>query len=211
MTTLEELAQAIELGHPNETEELVRKALEEGTDPVELVEEVMVPAMRVVGEKYKEQQVDIPGILSSARSVQKGFEAVKEVKADYQTKEHGTIILGTIEGDLHDVGKNLVAMMFRGAGFKVIDLGVDISEKQFLRAVKENPDVSIVCISSLLSTTNKEMKQVVKALRKNDPKHRYKIMVGGGAVTRELAELIGGDGYTDNCVDAAEMARIFIL
>ena len=188
MTTLEELAQAIELGHPNETEELVRKALEEGTDPVELVEEVMVPAMRVVGEKYKEQQVDIPGILSSARSVQKGFEAVKEVKADYQTKEHGTIILGTIEGDLHDVGKNLVAMMFRGAGFKVIDLGVDISEKQFLRAVKENPDVSIVCISSLLSTTNKEMKQVVKALRKNDPKHRYKIMVGGGAVTRELAE-----------------------
>ena len=81
---------------------------------------------------YKEQQVDIPGILSSARSVQKGFEAVKEVKADYQTKEHGTIILGTIEGDLHDVGKNLVAMMFRGAGFKVIDLGVDISEKQFI-------------------------------------------------------------------------------
>ena len=177
MTTLEELAQAIELGHPNETEELVRKALEEGTDPVELVEEVMVPAMRVVGEKYKEQQVDIPGILSSARSMQKG----------------------------------LVAMMFRGAGFKVIDLGVDISEKQFLRAVKENPDVSIVCISSLLSTTNKEMKQVVKALRKNDPKHRYKIMVGGGAVTRELAEKIGADGYTDNCVDAAEMARKFIL
>ena len=109
MTTLEELAQAIELGHPNETEELVRKALEEGTDPVELVEEVMVPAMRVVGEKYKEQQVDIPGILSSARSVQKGFEAVKEVKTDYQSKEYGTIILGTIEGDLHDVGKNLVA------------------------------------------------------------------------------------------------------
>ena len=143
--------------------------------------------------------------------MQKGFEAVKEVKADYQTKEHGTIILGTIEGDLHDVGKNLVAMMFRGAGFKVIDLGVDISEKQFLRAVKENPDVSIVCISSLLSTTNKEMKQVVKALRKNDPKHRYKIMVGGGAVTRELAEKIGADGYTDNCVDAAEMARKFIL
>lgn len=101
--------------------------------------------------------------------------------------------------------------MFRGAGFKVIDLGVDISEKQFLRAVKENPDVSIVCISSLLSTTNKEMKQVVKALRKNDPKHRYKIMVGGGAVTRELAEKIGADGYTDNCVDAAEMARKFIL
>lgn len=166
MTVLEKLTLAIEQGHPNETEELVRKALEEGVDPVVLVEDVMVPVMREVGEKYKKQQVDIPGILSSARSVQKGFQVVKELKADYNPTESGTIILGTIEGDLHDVGKNLVAMMFRGAGFKVIDLGVDISEKQFLRAVKENPDVSIVCISSLLSTTLHELKQVVKALRK---------------------------------------------
>ena len=171
----------------------------------------MVQVMREVGEKYKKQQVDIPGILSSARSVQKGFQVVKELKADYNPTESGTIILGTIEGDLHDVGKNLVAMMFRGAGFKVIDLGVDISEKQFLRAVKENPDVSIVCISSLLSTTLHELKQVVKALRKNYPKHTYKIMIGGGAVSKELAEQMGADGYTDNCVDAAEMAKKFVL
>ena len=211
MTILEKLTLAIEQGHPNETEELVRKALEEDIDPVVLVEDVMVPVMREVGEKYKEQQVDIPGILSAARSVQKGFQIVKELKADYNPTESGTIILGTIEGDLHDVGKNLVAMMFRGAGFKVIDLGVDISEKQFLRAVKENPDVSIVCISSLLSTTLHELKQVVKALRKNDPKHKYKIMIGGGAVTKEIAEQIGADGYTDNCVDAAEMAKKFVL
>lgn len=211
MTVLEKLTLAIEQGHPNETEELVRKALEEGVDPVVLVEDVMVPVMREVGEKYKEQQVDIPGILSSARSVQKGFQVVKELKADYNPTESGTIILGTIEGDLHDVGKNLVAMMFRGAGFKVIDLGVDISEKQFLRAVKENPEVSIVCISSLLSTTLHELKQVVKALRKNDPKHTYKIMIGGGAVSKELAEQMGADGYTDNCVDAAEMAKKFVL
>ena len=211
MTILEKLTLAIEQGHPNETEELVRNALEDGIDPVVLVEEVMVPAMRKVGEKYKNQQVDIPGILSAARSVQKGFRIVKELKADYSEKECGTIILGTIEGDLHDVGKNLVAMMFRGAGFNVIDLGVDVSEKQFLRAVKENPEVSIVCISSLLSTTLQEMKQVVKALRKNDPKHKYKIMIGGGAVTKELAEKIGADGYTDNCVDAAEMAKKFVL
>ena len=211
MTVLEKLTLAIEQGHPNETEELVRKALEEGVDPVVLVEDVMVPVMREVGEKYKKQQVDIPGILSSARSVQKGFQVVKELKADYNPTESGTIILGTIEGDLHDVGKNLVAMMFRGAGFKVIDLGVDISEKQFLRAVKENPDVSIVCISSLLSTTLHELKQVVKALRKNYPKHTYKIMIGGGAVSKELAEQMGADGYTDNCVDAAEMAKKFVL
>lgn len=105
MTVLEKLTLAIEQGHPNETEELVRKALEEGVDPVVLVEDVMVPVMREVGEKYKKQQVDIPGILSSARSVQKGFQVVKELKADYNPTESGTIILGTIEGDLHDVGK----------------------------------------------------------------------------------------------------------
>lgn len=211
MTTLEMLTQAIEQGHPNETEELVRLALEEGTDPVVLVENVMVPAMREVGEKYRDQKVDIPGILSSARSVQKGFQVVKEIRSGYSKKECGTIILGTVEGDLHDVGKNLVAMMFRGAGFQVIDLGVDVTEKQFLRAVRENPEVSIVCVSALLSTTLKEMKQVVKALRKNDPKHTYKIMVGGGAVSEKLAEEMGADGYTDNCVDAAEMAKKFIL
>ncbi len=211
MDTLEKLTQAIERGHPNETEELVKKALEEGAVPVTLVEGVMVPVMRKVGEKYKNQETDIPGILASARSVQKGFRVLKEMKEDYNEEACGTIILGTIEGDLHDVGKNLVAMMFRGAGFRVIDLGVDVSEKQFLRAVKENPEVSIVCISSLLSTTFQEMRQVVKALRKNDPKHKYKIMIGGGAVTKELAEEMGADGYTDNCVDAAEMAKRFVL
>ena len=105
----------------------------------------------------------------------------------------GTIILGTVEGDLHDVGKNLVALMFRSAGFKVIDLGVDISEKQFLKAVKENPDASIVCISSLLTTALPEMQQVVKSLRKHDPKHKLKIMVGGGAVTEELAKQFRAD------------------
>lgn len=211
MTILEELTQTVEQGHPNETEQLIRRALEEGADPVALVEGAMVPAMREVGERYRREEVDIPGILSAARCVQKGFAAIKEMRQDYAQKECGTIILGTIEGDLHDVGKNLVAMMFRGAGFKVIDLGVDVSEKHFLRAVRQNPDVSIVCVSSLLSTTLPEMRQVVKALRKNDPRHKYKIMVGGGAVTGSLAEEMGADGYTDNCVDAAEMAKKFIL
>ena len=101
--------------------------------------------------------------------------------------------------------------MFRSAGFRVVDLGVDISEKKFLKAVAETPDVSIVCISSLLSTTLPEMKQTVKALRRNDPKKRYRIMVGGGAVTRQAAEQMGADAYTENCVEAAEVAKTFIV
>lgn len=123
----------------------------------------------------------------------------------------GTVILGTVEGDLHDVGKNLVAIMFRSAGFKVIDLGVDIPEKQFLKAVRDNPEVSIVCISSLLTTSIPEMQQVVKSLRRHDKEHRLKIMVGGGAVTQEFADTIGADAYTETAVDAAEKAKTFII
>lgn len=210
MTLLDELCMAIEEGHPNDTVQLVTKLLEEGIEPVCIVEEAIVPTMQKIGENYNRGELDIPHILTAARSVQKGFETIRELRKDYQEQERGTIILGTVEGDLHDVGKNLVAMMLRGVGFRVIDLGVDVSEQQFLRAIKEHADVSIVCVSSLLSTSLPDMKRVVKGLRKKDPKRRYKIMVGGGAVTRELAASIGADGYTENCVEAVEMAKQFM-
>lgn len=211
MALLEELRRAIEEGHPRETESLTEQALDEQMDSMRIVEEAMMPAMRNVGEHYKNEEADILRILAAARSVRKGYELIEKRDASFCRKNIGTIILGTVEGDLHDVGKNLVALMFRSAGFKVIDLGVDISEKQFLRAVAETPDVSIVCISSLLSTALPEMKQVVKALRRNDPEGKYKIMVGGGAVTRAMAENMGADAYTENCVEAAEVAKTFII
>ena len=116
-----------------------------------------------------------------------------------------------MEGDLHDVGKNLVAIMFRSAGFQVIDLGVDVSEKQFLRAVKENPDVSIVCLSSLLTTSMGAMRQVVRALRETKDRQMLKIMVGGGSVTREFADEIGADAYSETAVEAAELAKTFLI
>ena len=139
------------------------------------------------------------------------FELLEEQDSQFGRRNIGTVILGTVEGDLHDVGKNLVAIMFRSAGFKVIDLGVDISEKQFLRAVKQNPDVSIVCISSLLSTSIPEMEQVVKSLKRSSSKHKFKIMVGGGAVTEQLAKNMGADAYTENCIEAVEVAKTFIV
>ncbi len=211
MEVLEELRRAVEEGHPGETEQLVQEALAQGIEPMRMMEEAMMPAMRTVGENYKNQEADILRILAAARSIRKGFELLEAQGGDLSQEKIGTVILGTVEGDLHDVGKNLVAIMFRSAGFRVIDLGVDISEKQFLRAVRETPDVSIVCISSLLSTTLPEMEQVVKSLRRNDPERKYKIMVGGGAVTRQLAEHMGADAYTENCVEAAEVARTFIV
>lgn len=210
-TTLDELRQAIEEGHPRDALALVSRALDEHIPPARLVDEAMVPAMRTVGEYYKNNDADIPRILAAARSVRKGFEILEQRYGSMEDRSIGTVILGTVEGDLHDVGKNLVAIMFRSAGFRVIDLGVDISEKMFLKAVRDNPDVSIVCISSLLTTSIPEMQQVVKSLRRYDKKHRLRIMVGGGAVTKELADSLGADAYTENAIDAAEKAKTFII
>ena len=211
MTVLGQLQKAIEEGHPGDTEKLVREALKQHISPARIMEEAMTPAMRNVGESYKMNGADIIRILAAARSVRKGFEFLEEQDVQFGRRNIGTVILGTVEGDLHDVGKNLVALMFRSAGFKVIDLGVDISEKQFLRAVKENPDVSIVCISSLLSTSIPEMEQVVKSLKRSSTKHKFKIMVGGGAVTKQLAKDMGADAYTENCIEAVEVAKTFIV
>lgn len=211
MDLLEQIGRAVEEGHPNETRRLVESALNENVPASDILEQAMAPAMRRVGEYYKKNEADIPRILTAARSLRCGFELIESCCEDYQHHNIGTVIVGTVEGDLHDVGKNLVALMFRSAGFRVIDLGVDISEKQFLEAVKKNPEVSVVCISSLLSTTLPEMKQVVKTLRRKDPDKRYKIMVGGGAVSKEIADQMGADAYTENAVDAAELAKTFMV
>ena len=196
MTVLEQLRKTIEDGHPGETEKLVREALKQHIPAGRIVEEAMTPAMRTVGENYKSNGADIIKILAAARSVRKGFELLEEQDSQFGRRNIGTVILGTVEGDLHDVGKNL---------------GVDISEKQFLRAVKQNPDVSIVCISSLLSTSIPEMEQVVKSLKRSSSKHKFKIMVGGGAVTEQLAKNMGADAYTENCIEAVEVAKTFIV
>ena len=211
MTILEEIRRSIELGRSKDTERLVLSALEQKVDPNRILDVGMIPAMRNVGEDYKKNMADIPRILTAARSMRKGLDLLEEQLGHDAIPFVGTIILGTVEGDLHDMGKNLVAIMFRSAGFKVIDLGVDVSEKQFIKALKANPEVSIVCISSLLSTTMPGMRNVVKSIRKIDKKKRLKIMVGGGSVTEEFANEIGADAYTDNAVDAAEMAKTFLI
>ncbi|HBN55225.1 MAG TPA: methionine synthase [Lachnospiraceae bacterium] len=211
MAVLEEIRLSIEHGRPKDTEKLVRRALEEKVPPEDILEHGMIPAMRNVGEAYKNYTADIPRILSAARGMRKGMDVLEPFLGPEENRYIGTVILGTVAGDLHDVGKNLVAIMFRSAGFKVIDLGVDISDRQFLKALKENPETSIVCISSLLTTSMPEMRQIVKSLHKSDKEHRLKIMVGGGSVTQEFADEIGADGYTENAVDAAELAKTFLI
>lgn len=208
MPILEEIQAAIENGRPKDAERLISLAVEEGIRPSVILEEAMITAMRNAGEYYRNNDGDIPRILAAARSMRKGLNILEPYLEKDKVCFLGTVLLGTIEGDLHDVGKNLVAMMFRSAGFHVIDLGVDVSEKQFLKAVQDNPQVQIVCISSLLTTSMPEMRRVVKSLRESGPPN-LKIMVGGGSVTQEFADEIGADAYTETAVDAAEVAKKF--
>ena len=208
MPIREEIQAAIENGRPKDAERLISRAVEEGIRPSVILEEAMITAMRNAGEYYRNNDGDIPRILAAARSMRKGLNILEPYLEKDKVCFLGTVLLGTIEGDLHDVGKNLVAMMFRSAGFHVIDLGVDVSEKQFLKAVQDNPQVQIVCISSLLTTSMPEMRRVVKSLRESGPPN-LKIMVGGGSVTQEFADEIGADAYTETAVDAAEVAKKF--
>lgn len=210
-TIYEDIRLSVERGQPKETEKLVRRALEEGVPPEEIVNRGMVEAMRLVGQRYRNNELYIPGILAAARAMRDGVAVLEPEMREADRKKIGTVILGTVEGDLHDMGKNLVAMMFRCAGFEVIDLGVDVSEKQFLAALKEHPQTSIVCISTLLTTAMPGMQQVVKSIRQSDRERHIKIMVGGAPVTQAFADAIGADAYTENAVDAAEKARSFIL
>lgn len=211
MSIIQEIREAIENGRPRETEKLVRQAIGEGISPPEILEEAMTPAMRNAGKAFQDRDGDIPRILTAARSMRKGLD-ILEPYMDKELKEPiATVVVGTVKGDLHDVGKNLVAIMFRSAGFKVIDLGVDVSEREFLQAVRKNPEVSLVCISSLLTTCAPEMRHVVKTLRENKETAHIRIMVGGGSVTQEMADEMGADAYTETAVDAAEVAKTFFV
>ena len=211
MPVLEAIQEAVENGRPKDVERQIRQALEQGLPAEQILEEALIPAMREAGEHYRNNECDIPRILSAARSMRKGLQILEPFLEKSGETNRGTIVLGTVEGDLHDVGKNLVAIMFRSAGFKVIDLGVDVSEKQFLKAVRENPEVKLVCISSLLTTSMPEMRQVVRSLRNAKDLPPLKIMVGGGSVNQQFAEEIGADAYTETAVDAAEWAKSFVL
>ena len=207
MKYLEEIRKAIECGKPKDTERLIRQALEDGENPAVILEDAMVPAMRTAGEAYRREESDIPKILLAARSMQKGLNILEPILEQDPDRHPGTVILGTVEGDLHDVGKNLVAIMLRSAGFEVIDLGVDVPIEKFVETVKENPDVKIVCLSALLTTTMPAMKDTVAALAAEDFRSNIKIMVGGAPITQEFADEIGADAYTADAASAAEKAK----
>ena len=208
MSKLQEVADLTERGKAKLIGAAVQGALDEGTPAPEILN-TMIDAMGVVGEKFKRNEIFVPEMLVAARAMKKGVEILKPHLAGDNTVSAGKLIIGTVAGDLHDIGKNLVAMMLESAGFEVIDLGVDVSGRMFQRAIKEHPEAEIVCISSLLTTSMPGMRQIVKQLKRTRGFH-MKIMVGGGSITQEFADEIGADAYTTNAVDAVDVAKRFV-
>ena len=184
----------------------VQETLDEGVPAADILA-TMIEAMGVVGERFKNNEIFVPEMLVAARAMKKGVEVLKPHLASGEVGSRGKMIIGTVQGDLHDIGKNLVAMMIESAGFEVIDLGVDVPHERFVEAVRENPDVKIVGLSALLTTTMPSLRDSVALLNQQDFRKNIKIMVGGAPITQAFADEIGADAYSTDAASAAEVAK----
>lgn len=209
MSKIDEVAAAVEAGKAKIVGGLVQEAIEAGCDPSEILNTGMIGAMANVGEKFKNNEIFVPEMLVAARAMKKGVEVLKPHLAGDSSNTIGKMVMGTVAGDLHDIGKNIVIMMIESAGYEVVDLGVDVPVEKFIEAVRQDPEVNLVGCSALLTTTMPALRETVEALNKCDFRDRIKIMVGGAPVTQEFADEIGADGYTADAASAAEMAKSF--
>lgn len=210
MELLEEISQYLQAGRAKLVKELVQKAIDEGIGAEQILNEGLLSGMSIVGVKFKNNEVYVPDVLIAARAMNAGTELLKPLLVKADVKPKGKVVLGTVAGDLHDIGKNLVRMMMEGNGLQVIDLGVDVSAQQFLdAAIAENAD--IVACSALLTTTMTEMKNVVDIFTQAGIRDKVKIMIGGAPVTDSYCEKIGADRYTADAATAAEVAAAFCV
>lgn len=204
MAILEEIKEALMAGNANKVREGVSKALEEGIAPTTIINDALIAAMNVVGVKFKNNEIYVPEVLVAARAMHAGMEVVKPLLTGDSLKEKGTMVIGTVKGDLHDIGKNLVIMMMEGAGFKVIDLGIDVPAEKFVQAVEEHKP-QVVGMSALLTSTMMQMKKTIEALAAY--RDRIKIIVGGAPVTQKFADEIGADGYAPDAASAVDKVK----
>ena len=204
MADLEVLKNAVIKGDQNTAMEITTKALEEGMPPEDVLRNGLIAGMDVVGRAFKKNEVYVPEVLIAARAMKMAMEILEPKLIEAGVEPIGTIIVGTVKGDLHDIGKNLVCMMLKGAGFNVIDLGTDVSPEKFVEAVKEN-DANTVGLSALLTTTMPMMDQTVAAFKGAGVE--AKVMVGGAPVTQEYADKIGAQGYAADAATAVDVAK----
>jgi len=206
---LNDISEALQRGKADKVSELVRQALNEGITPKNILEKGLIHGMSIIGKKFKKNEVYVPEVLIAARAMHAGMDVLKPKLIETGVKNIGKVVMGTVQGDLHDIGKNLVEMMLEGAGFEVIDLGTDISTDKFVEAVKEHKP-NIIGMSALLTTTMVNMVKVIKALDDAGLRGKVKIMVGGAPITQNYADQIGADGYSPDASSAVDKAKVFL-
>ncbi len=185
---------------------LVKEATAEGITPEDILERGLIAGMAIVGEKFKINEIFVPEVLIAAKAMHAGLDILEPLLAQRNVKPKGKVIIGTVKGDLHDIGKNLVSMMLRGAGFSVVDLGIDVDPKKFIDAAVKN-DAKIIAMSSLLTTSMPSMKNIINLLNKEGLGKKIKTVIGGAPVTQKYADEIGADGYADNASSAVDKVK----
>ena len=206
MADLKKLYDSVVSGDAKATKAITQQALAEGVDPLKLVNEQMVPAMDEVGRRFEANEYFVPELLISARAMKAALELIRPLLTARGDQPVGRVAIGTVKGDLHDIGKNLVASLLEGGGFEVIDLGVNVSPEKFIETVNAK-QANIVAMSALLTTTMPSMKTTIDALKAAGVREKVKVLIGGAPITQKYAEEIGADGYSENAVGAVALAK----
>jgi 5-methyltetrahydrofolate--homocysteine methyltransferase len=204
-----DLSDAVVEGNIDATKKLIHETLASGVGAQTLIERGLLPGMDVVGQRFKEQEMFIPEVLHSAHAMQAGMEILRPLLTEKEAASVGTVVIGTVQGDIHSIGKNLVAIMLEGAGFKVIDLGIDVKPQAFVQAARQHR-ADIVAMSALLTTTMPRMMETINALKEDGIRDRITVMVGGAPVNEAFVKHIGADGYGSNANAAVEKAKTLL-
>lgn len=210
MSIIEEMSEFLQKGRAKNVRALVEQALEEGLDPKEILNDGLLSGMMIVGRKFKNNEVFVPEVLVAARAMNAGLTVLEPKLVEIGNEPVGKAVIGTVKGDLHDIGKNLVAMMLKGAGFEVIDEGVDVEADRFIDKAEET-GADIICMSALLTTTMPSMQECIERLQERGLRNKYIVMIGGAPVNDSFARQIGADHYTPDAATAAEVAREAVL
>jgi 5-methyltetrahydrofolate--homocysteine methyltransferase len=206
MSVLNQIAESLMKGKANDVKALVEQALNAGEAPGKILNEGMLKGMGVIGERFKKNEVYVPEVLIAARAMKAGMSVLQPRLTAAGVQAIGIAVLGTVKGDLHDIGKNLVGMMLEGAGFKVVDLGIDVPPEKFVNAAREQK-AQLIGVSALLTTTMTNMKSVIDAAKASDLAGQVKVMIGGAPVTQAFCDEIGADGYAPDAASAADLAK----
>ncbi|MEW6624675.1 MAG: corrinoid protein [Bacillota bacterium] len=204
MPNFEELSNSVIAGNEAKVRELTKSFVDQGVGPIDIINQGLITGMTVVGARFKAGDMFVPEVLMAARAMHGGMEIVKPLIAEVDIPTKGKVVLGTVKGDLHDIGKNLVGMMMESAGYNVVNLGVDVPPEKFADAVKEHSP-NFVAMSALLTTTMLAMKDTIEVLKEEGLRDKVKVLVGGAPVSQEFAEEIGADGYAPDAASATEL------